>query len=206
MKLIAHQIWSFHAYWRFLSGFLIGCASMSRKKNHSAFLATIKKVIICISLLFLFGCSLPPKPFIPTSKDKNNYQDAIRYSHEYLNYFLKKTKTVGMAVTVVDNDKVVYSEGFGYSDKDAKKKVTDSTTFMIGSVTKLFTGTAIMQLVEKGAVVLDSPITTYLPEFKVNSRFTARQITVRDLLTHESGLPTDISNGFFNWTTLFSWR
>jgi CubicO group peptidase (beta-lactamase class C family) len=156
------------------------------------------KAIFWFGFLILFGvgCSLPPKPFIPDSKGCNNYQEAIRYSHKYLEQLMKKNGTIGMSVAVIDSDKVVFSEGFGFSDKEANKKTTDSTTFMIGSTSKLFTETAIMQLVEQGKVALDSPITTYLPNFKVISRFKARPITIKDLLTHESGLPSDIINGF----------
>jgi CubicO group peptidase (beta-lactamase class C family) len=160
---------------------------IQKRKQTSTIQLNKKNYCFGILLLFLFSCSLPPKPFMPDPKANDNYREAIRYSRKYLEQFMKKTGTVGMAVAVIDSDKVVYSEGFGYADKKTKKKVTDSTTFMIGSITKLFTGTAIMQLVEQGAIVLDSPITTYLPEFTVKSRFNARPITVRDLLTHESG-------------------
>jgi CubicO group peptidase (beta-lactamase class C family) len=147
--------------------------------------------------LSLIVCLCSPKPFIPSSMGKGDYEDAIRYCRKYLNDFMKKTKTVGMAVAVVDSDKVVYAEGFGYADKAAGKKVTDTTTFMIGSISKVLTATAVMQLVEQGTIALDSPIVNYLPEFTVKTRFKARPITVRDLLTHESGLPTDVFNGEF---------
>lgn len=127
--------------------------------------------------------------------DSKKYGKAIQYSHHYLKSAMKKTGTIGMTIVVVDSDDVVYSECFGYADLEKKIPVTDSTTFMIGSTSKLFTATAIMQMVEKGRICLDSPITAYIPEFKVKSRFNSPQITVRDLLTHESGLPCDIVNG-----------
>jgi len=147
--------------------------------------------------LLLILCLCSPKPFIPSSMGKGDDEDAIRYCRKYLNDFMKKTKAVGIAVAVVDSDKVVYAEGFGYADKAAGKKVTDTTTFMIGSISKVVTATAVMQLVEQGTIALDSPIVNYLPEFTVKTRFKARPITVRDLLTHESGLPTDVFNGEF---------
>lgn len=133
-----------------------------------------------------------------TNHEKNHqqkYEKAIQFSHHYLKSIMKKTGTIGMAMTIVDSNDVVYSECFGYADLKKKIPVTDSTTFMIGSTSKLFTATAIMQMVEKGRICLDSPITAYIPEFRVKSRFNSRQITVRDLLTHESGLPCDIPNG-----------
>lgn len=145
-----------------------------------------------ISLLLFISCSSQ------TNQNKNNdqkYEKAIQFSRYYLKSLMKKTGTIGMAITIVDSNDVVYSECFGYADLEKKKPVTDSTTFMIGSTSKLFTATAIMQMFEKGCICLDSPITAYIPEFKVKSRFNSRQITIRDLLTHESGLPCDIPNG-----------
>lgn len=135
-------------------------------------------------------------PFINASNSNNNYQNAIEASRKYLKKCMKKTGNIGMSVVVVANDKIVYSEGFGYADKEIEKSVTDSTTFRVGSVTKLFTATAIMQLVEDELIVLDSPIVNYLPEFTIKSRFESEEITVRDLLTHQSGLPSDIYNGW----------
>ncbi len=145
-----------------------------------------------IVLLFLISCS---SQINPAKEGNNKYENAIRFSQHYLKQIIKETGTIGVAVTVIDSNNVVYSEGFGYADLKADKVVTDSTTFMIGSTSKLFTATAVMQLVEQGRICLDSPITAYLPEFKVKSRFNGRQINIRDLLTHESGLPSDIPNG-----------
>lgn len=123
-----------------------------------------------------------------------SYTKAIHDSRKCIERAMKQTGTIGMVVTVVDSSRVVYSEGFGYADVGSKLPVSDSTIFRTGSMGKLFTAVGIMKLVERGAVCLDSPITTYLPEFKIKSRFEARQITVRDLLIHESGLPSDIYN------------
>jgi len=127
--------------------------------------------------------------------DSKKYGKAIQYSHHYLKSAMKKTGTIGMTIAVVDSDEIVYSECFGYADLEKKIPVTNSATFMIGSVSKLFTATAIMQMVEKGTICLDSPITTYIPEFRIKSRFNSPQITIRNLLSHESGLPCDIPNG-----------
>jgi CubicO group peptidase (beta-lactamase class C family) len=151
-------------------------------------------VFFSVALTSLIGCSRPPAP--PALGNDNNLQAAIEYARDYLKHEMKKSGVVGLAVAVVDSDRVVYSEGFGYADKAAGKQVTPATTFMIGSISKLFTATAVMQLVEHEKIILDSPVTAYLPGFAVHSRFAARAVTVRDLLTHESGLPSDILNGF----------
>lgn len=147
--------------------------------------------------IFLILLTLSLFSYTPTfATSSTNYVNAINESRKYLKKMMKKTGTIGMSVAVVDNNKIVYSEGFGYSNKEEEKKVTTNTVFRVGSVTKLFTATAIMQLVENGMIDLDSPITDYLPDFSIKSRFKSEPITVRDLLTHQSGLPSDIYNGW----------
>jgi CubicO group peptidase (beta-lactamase class C family) len=149
---------------------------------------------IALTVLSL-GCS--PKTVIPPVPSKNgDYQATIDYARKYLNQQVKQHRIAGMAVAVVDSDKIIFSEGFGYEDRAAKKKVTPATPFMVGSVSKLFTSTAILQLVEQKKIALDSPIVSYIPEFAIKSRFSSRQITIRDLLMHESGLPSDLFKGF----------
>src|SRR5581483_3980766 len=75
-----------------------------------------------------------------------------------------------------------------------KKKipVDAETVFQAGSISKLFAATALMQLVEQGQVDLDRPVQEYLPEFSMKSRFAdAKPVTLRLLLTHHSGVPSD---------------
>ncbi|MCI2426631.1 beta-lactamase family protein [Candidatus Acetothermia bacterium] len=77
--------------------------------------------------------------------------------------------------------------GFGVTNVDHPLPVTDKTLFQIGSITKTFTGTAIMQLIEKGKLDLNATVRTYLPNFKVADEEAASQATIRHLLTHMSG-------------------
>jgi CubicO group peptidase (beta-lactamase class C family) len=70
--------------------------------------------------------------------------------------------------------------------------VTDRTLFQIGSISKTFTGTAMMRLIEQGKVRLDAPVRTYLPDFAVRDRIASRDVTVLDLLTHMSGWEGDL--------------
>jgi CubicO group peptidase (beta-lactamase class C family) len=151
-------------------------------------------LVLTLLLALLAGCTKPPTP--PMPEKPSHYQAAREYAHSLITYQMKKSHIVGCAVAVIDSDRVIYSEGFGFADKKAQRKVDDQTAFMVGSVSKLFTATAIMRLVDQGKVCLDSPITAYIPEFSVKARFTSRPIIVRDLLTHESGLPSDQLNGF----------
>lgn len=112
---------------------------------------------------------------------------------------MKKHKITGSSIAIVDSDNIVWSQGFGYSNKEEGIRASAETIYSIGSITKVFTGIAIMQLVERGMVNLDKPITEYIPEFSVKNRFAdSNPITLRSLMTHHSGLPCDNRRGFYS--------
>lgn len=87
-----------------------------------------------------------------------------------------------LAVGIISSGKLVYSKGFGVVGDNNKNYVSDKTVFRIASISKLFTAQAIMQLVDKNKIDLDAPISKYLPVFE------GRLITVKQLLTHSSGI------------------
>ncbi len=88
-----------------------------------------------------------------------------------------------VSVAVVEKGKLVYVRAFGVADIAAKTPATPATRFRIGSVTKMFTAVSVMQQVEKGAVRLDEPLATYLPDAPH-----AQEVTIRQLLMHASGI------------------
>jgi len=101
---------------------------------------------------------------------------------------LKYTHCPGVAVAVVHKNELVYAKGFGYRDYENKKPVTPNTLFAIGSSSKAFTGALLGQLEEKELVDLDAPARTYLPELKFFNDDLDRMVTVRDMLSHRTGL------------------
>lgn len=105
------------------------------------------------------------------------------------------THTVGATITLVDGDKVILRRGYGFADRETQKPVTPDTLFHIGSVSKTFSAAAVMQLVEKGLVDLDAPLTTYVPDLHLLPRYKDNVITVRSVLDHHSGIPGDVFNG-----------
>lgn len=93
----------------------------------------------------------------------------------------------GAVVAVVKNGKVLYAQGYGLSDIAKGTPVNPATSlFRIGSTSKLFTWTAVMQLVEQGKLDLDADVNTYLRNFKIPSTY-AKPVTLRNLLTHNAG-------------------
>ena len=98
----------------------------------------------------------------------------------------------GMALAIVHEHKLVYAKGFGVTSvEDGGISVTPETLFRIGSITKPLTGTAIMRLVESGKLDLDTPIKAYMNWFRLSDSEATETVTLRMLLSHTSGLPTD---------------
>ena len=94
----------------------------------------------------------------------------------------------GLALVLVDGDRVVHMAGYGKADQTGRA-VAPQTPFVLASASKPITALAVMQLVESGAVDLDAPVQRYLPSFRVADPVASRQITVRHLLQHTSGIP-----------------
>jgi CubicO group peptidase (beta-lactamase class C family) len=93
----------------------------------------------------------------------------------------------GAVVTVVQDGEIVFARGYGWADVEARTPVDpDATLFRIGSVSKLFTYTAAMQLVERGLLDLEADVTTYLPELEIPATYDA-PIRVWHLMTHTAG-------------------
>ncbi|KPL21227.1 MAG: hypothetical protein AMJ75_10385 [Phycisphaerae bacterium SM1_79] len=105
---------------------------------------------------------------------------------------MSKGKIPGVAIALVDNDGIIWAEGFGYTDLKRKIPATPDTPFHIGSISKTFTATAVLLAVQDGLLNLDESITMYLPNFKVYSRYEEhpeQKITLRRLLSHTAGIP-----------------
>ncbi len=104
---------------------------------------------------------------------------------------IREGQVPGAVLLVWHNGEVVYRKAFGYRSLEPRRTpMTTDTIFDIASLTKVVaTTTAVMQLVEQGKVRLNDPVVRYIPEFAQNGK---RDVTVRELLTHYSGLPQDL--------------
>lgn len=107
----------------------------------------------------------------------------------FLNAAMKDWKVPGAAVAVVRDGKVVLAKGYGLRDVKAGLAVTPDTVFAIGSITKSFTVTLLGTLVDEGRIEWDTPVRKYLPGFEMYDPVVTERLTVRDLVTHRSGLP-----------------
>lgn len=98
-------------------------------------------------------------------------------------------KVPGVAIAVVKDGEVVLAEGFGLRDVEGGLPVTADTVFAIGSASKAFTTMSMGVLVDDGLLAWDNPVRDYLPTFRLSDPFATERMTLRDLVTHRSGLP-----------------
>lgn len=147
--------------------------------------------------VWLAGCRTMPTP--PEQVRQGDYGSVTPYLAERIRYEMAERNVVGLSVALVDDQQVVWADGFGFSDLAQKTPATAETVYRSGSISKLLTATLAMQQVEQGRLALDRPITDYLPDFSMRSRFPGSPpITPRNLMTHHAGLIRDYVGGM--WT------
>lgn len=120
---------------------------------------------------------------------------------EFIANTMRKSGIVGIGAAVIINKELVWTKGYGYSDRDQKTPFTPNIIMNVASITKTFTGVCIMKLVEEGKLSLDEDINKYLPFRVKNPNFPNEKITLRHLTTHTSSL-TDRSP-FYSDSTYF---
>jgi CubicO group peptidase (beta-lactamase class C family) len=106
----------------------------------------------------------------------------------YITKAMQDWKVPALAIAVVRNDSVIFMKGYGTRTMGTQQPVDGHTIFAIGSASKAFTATLVAMMVDAGKMRWDDPATTHLPSFELYDPYVAREITVRDLLTHRSGL------------------
>ena len=102
---------------------------------------------------------------------------------------LETWKAAGFAVAVVEKNKIIYAKGFGYRDYENKTPVTANTLFAIGSCSKAFTVSLLGMLEKEDKISLDASPTDYVPDFKFYNDELNSQVTIKDMMSHRTGLP-----------------
>ena len=101
---------------------------------------------------------------------------------------MKEWHVPGLAIAIVKDDSVVYAKGFGVREVGKPERVDAHTIFAIGSNTKAFTSAAVGIMVDRKKMRWDDKVTSYLPDFQLHDPYVTREITIRDVLSHRSGL------------------
>jgi CubicO group peptidase (beta-lactamase class C family) len=142
---------------------------------------------------FIF-CFLTLQSFSQTNSDKRLASLDTAFAS-----VLKTWKAAGFAVAVVEKNKIIYAKGFGYRDNEKKLPVTPNTLFAIGSCTKAFTASLIGLLQKDGKLDIDKPVHQYLTDLNFYSADLTNSVTLRDMMSHRTGLPRhDFSWYLFN--------
>ncbi len=109
----------------------------------------------------------------------------------------------GLAIVIVKDGKIILQKGYGVRNINTKEPVDENTLFMIASNTKLFTGTALALLEQRGKLSLNDKITKYFPTFKLYDKTSTELVSIRDMLTHRIGTKT-FQGDFTFWNTKLS--
>ncbi len=103
------------------------------------------------------------------------------------NHIVQEKRSPGLAIGIVEDGRIVYARGFGYSDLAKHTRWSPSTQTYVGSISKQFTAAAILLLQQAGKLKLDDPVTRYVPELTI-----ANGVTIRELLNQTAGMPDEL--------------
>lgn len=136
-----------------------------------------------------------PEIETPEGVGKLNKRDVETFLDGLVPVLLEQSDVAGATVSIVKDGELLFVKGYGYADRENKTPVTaDKTLFRPGSISKLFTWTAVMQLVERGKLDLNADVNNYL-DFKLPETFN-KPVTLKDILTHTPGFEEQIKDLF----------
>src|SRR4051812_47066211 len=162
-----------------------------------------KPALVSLTLVLLSGAALaqpaPPAKQATHAIAPAFAPDRLARIDALLNRYIEEDRIAGAVALVLRNGKPVYERAFGWSDKEAGRRMSTNTIFRIASQTKAFTSAAVLALVEEGKIGLAEPVGDFIPTFKkttvavkddsgVSTVPARRAITITDLLTHTAGI------------------
>jgi CubicO group peptidase (beta-lactamase class C family) len=159
-------------------------------------------VLTCLCMIgTLLSCKHESRSDVPFVEIQNpeNESDVrlISALKAFIPYVVKDRGTPGLTIALSRREKIIWEAGFGYADLEERTPMTPQIVCHSGSMGKVYTATAIMQLVEKGVLGLDEPINIYLKDFQITNPLGDREIMVKDLLTHSAGLLSNVAHPDF---------
>lgn len=153
-------------------------------------------LLLASTVLLLSACATPAP--VATENIRGDYQYTEKYLAWLADREMANNEITGISIALVDDQKIIWQKGFGYADLENKTLATPETIYRVGSIAKVFTAAATMQLAEQGKINIDQPLVAALPEFSIKSRFpNAGPVTPRNMMSHHSGLPSNFLQGLF---------
>ena len=145
--------------------------------------------LIITTFFILSGCTTPLQK---SGMLQDNYKRTKASVTSLIQEEMKRYNIQGLSIAIVDDQKIIWTQGFGYADVTNRIPAKPETIYPAGSIAKLFTITAALQLAEQNKIDLDQPLQAYLSEFSIKTHFPGSgPITIRSIMTHHSGLPSD---------------
>lgn len=142
-----------------------------------------------LTRLFLVLALLPSAGAMAQGADQSaDQRAALQDLDGQITQMMADWDVPGMALAIVKDDKILHSAGYGLLELGERRQVDDETRFAIGSSSKAFTAAALAILVDEGKLSWDDPVTDHLPWFQLYDPYATREMRVRDLLAHNSGL------------------
>ncbi len=132
----------------------------------------------------IWGGAIPAQEVI---KPRTGLEPIVAKLEAFIEREMKLQNLPSVSMAIVEGREITWARGFGKAKEKEGTAASAETLCRVGSVSKLFTDLAVMQLVEKGELDLDAPVTRYLPDFAPKSRFD-KPITLRHLMSHRAGL------------------
>ncbi len=151
---------------------------------------------VCL-VLTLNSCA--QAPLRPETSTPGDYKYTKTYVSWLIEQLMDEHDIPGISIALVDDQKIIWQQGFGLANIKQKIPATEKTVYRVGSIAKLFTDAAAMKLAEQGKLDIDQPLVDALPEFSIRNRYkNVGDVTPRSIMTHHSGLPADMLRGM--WT------
>src|SRR5438309_6060954 len=142
---------------------------------------------IVLTLLAFSSVTAEEKPHVSSEQVTHAIQEIEKLAQKQI----QENALPGLAIAVVFQDKTVYAKGFGVRDTNTKVTVDADTVFQLASLSKSIGSTVVAQLVGEGKITWDSKLSLLDPTFEMFDPWATREITIRDMYAHCSGLPED---------------
>lgn len=146
----------------------------------------MKHIVLSATALALVAPAMPA--LAQTAAEAPATAAALQGLDDYIEKARAAWEVPGVSVVIVKDDRIVYAKGFGVRELGKPGKVDADTIFAIGSTTKAFTAAALGMLVDEKKIKWDGPVREYMPDFELYDPYVTRNVTVRDLITHRTGV------------------
>lgn len=143
--------------------------------------------VLCFVLALLWTQGAVEAADADTDGALPGYEEVVARLERLIRHELDDKGLPALSIALVDDQQIVWAAGFGWADRQQQVPASAATVYRVGSVSKLFTDVAVMQLVERDELDLDAAVTDYLPDFQPRNPFAA-PITLRQLMSHRAGL------------------